>query len=63
MKKTLTVAMPTPHALTPLEATDVRVWMVSVEMVFNVKVNYSLEPGPTLVDMVTTGFGPGRQYK
>ena len=23
----------------------------------------SLEPGPTLVDMVTTGFGPGRASK
>ena len=23
--------------------------------------NCSLEPGPTLVDMVTTGFGPGGQ--
>ena len=38
MKKALRVVMPTLPAPTPLEATYVRVWMVSQEMVFNVKV-------------------------
>ena len=36
MKKVLTVVMPTLPAQTPLETTDVRVWMVSEVMVFNV---------------------------